>query len=130
METLALDTAALIALSRGDQRVRALLLAAANNDVATIVPAPVLAETLRGTRQDAKVHWVLNSRPHAIEVVGLDGRTARAAGEILGRTGLADATVDALIVAIAIEVGARTIVTGDVRDISRLLEGKAQVIPV
>jgi len=128
LETLALDTGAVIALSRGDQRARALLRAAANDDVVTIVPAPVLAEALRGGPRDAAVHRVLNGRPYAIEIVAVDGDAAQAAGELLGRTRLKDATVDALIVATAIRAGASTILTTDITDVRRLAEGRARVV--
>lgn len=130
METIALDTGALIALSRGDQRARALLRAAANDDVVTVVPAPVLAELLRGGGRDAAVHRVLNGRPYAIDIVAVDRDAAQAAGELLGRTGLKDATVDALIVITAIRAGASTIVTGDVADLRRLAEGRARIIGI
>ena len=128
METLALDTGAVIALSRGDQRARALLRAAANDDVVTIVPAPVLAEALRGGPRDAAVHRVLSGRPYAIEIVAVDGDAAQAAGELLGRARLKDATVDALIVATAIRAGASTILTTDITGVRRLAEGRARTV--
>jgi predicted nucleic acid-binding protein len=71
---------------------------------------------------------VLNGRPYAIEIVAVDGDAAQAAGELLGRTRLKDATVDALIVATAIRAGASTILTTDITDVRRLAEGRARVV--
>jgi predicted nucleic acid-binding protein len=115
-QRLILDTGAVIALSRGDQRARAFLARALELRVPVEVPVVVVAETLRGGPKDAPVHRVLKAVgmvPQAREVHG------RIAGRLLGVAGSA-ATIDALVVAQAVEGGGAQILTGDPEDLGRL----------
>ncbi len=115
---VALDSGALIALSREDVNAAALVAQLRRFGATMVVPAPVLAEVLRGTSRDALVHRVLR-------VFDADKPTtaaaARAAGNLLGQSrSEAKRTVDALIIATAIEHGATAVVTRDERDFTAL----------
>lgn len=110
--TLALDSGAIIALSRGDQVARDRLRAWVTAGAYVIVPAPVLAETLRGNARDAAVQRVINMM--ALEAVPVSPEAGRLAGTMLGDArALPSATLDALIAACAVEHGATDILTAD-----------------
>jgi predicted nucleic acid-binding protein len=122
---LILDAEALNALAYARQRgalaerARAILQVAYEEQALVRVPAPVLAEVCRGRAPDAAVNRVLNGR--GIVVVDLTERTARRAGALLARAGLASAhAVDAFVVATALEFGLAVIATGDPEDLRRL----------
>src|SRR4051812_14385082 len=110
---LILDSGAVIALSRGTPRARAMLRRALELGVDVRIPVPVLAETLRGGPRDAPVHRVRN----AVDVLDTTEPVARAAGALLGRAGGNNA-VDALVAAAAIASGG-DVLTSDVDDLSR-----------
>lgn len=55
---VALDSGALIALSREDVTAAALVAQLRRLGATMVVPAPVLAEVLRGTNRDAPVHRI------------------------------------------------------------------------
>lgn len=122
-QRLILDSGAVIALSRQDPWTRAFLARALELRVAVEVPVVVVAETLRGGPRDAPLHRVLNaigSVPEAREVHG------RLAGRLLGTSGMA-ATVDALVVAQAVDSGGAQILTGDPEDLTRLAANHPEV---
>ena len=79
---LILDSGAVIAWSRGDARVRALLTRAVELGRDIRIPVAVLAETLRGGPRDAPIHRVRN----AVDVFPTEEATARLAGALLGQT--------------------------------------------
>lgn len=113
---LILDSGAVIALARGDQRARAFLARALELLAPVEIPVVVVAETLRGGPRDAPVNRVLKAVgtvPEAREVHG------RIAGSLLGAA-RSVATVDALVVAHAIEDGGAHVLTGDREDLVRL----------
>ena len=115
-QRLILDSGAVIALARGEQRARAFLARALELMSPVEVPVVVVAETVRGGPRDAPVQRILKavgSIPHAREVHG------RTAGRLLGTAGTAH-TVDALVVAQAVEAGGAQILTGDREDLERL----------
>lgn len=112
---LILDSGAVIALSRGEPRPRALLRRALELGAETRVPVAVLVETLRGGRRDAPIHRVRN----AVDVFPTDERIGRLAGSLLGHTGGTN-TVDALVAAEAI-VARADVLTGDSDDLRALL---------
>lgn len=115
-QRLILDSGAVIALARGEQRARAFLARALELGMAVEIPVVVVAETIRGGPRDAPVNRVLKavgSVPDANEVHG------RTAGQLLGVAGTSH-TVDALIVAHAVERGGAHILTGDRDDLDRL----------
>lgn len=113
---LILDSGAVIALSRGDDRARAFLARAREVGAEVVIPVVVVAETVRGTPRDAAVNRVLKvvgTIPAAVEATG------RAAGEVLGR-GRSAETVDAMVVAEAVLRGGGRVLTGDPGDLRKL----------
>jgi predicted nucleic acid-binding protein len=120
---LILDSGAVIALARGDQKARAFLSRALELGALIEVPVVVLAETVRGGPRDAPVNRVLKavgSVPFAQEVHG------RIAGQLLG-SARSSSTVHALVVAQAVEAGGAQILTGDREDLERLAAAHPEV---
>lgn len=115
-QRLILDSGAVIALARGDQRARAFLARALELRAPIEIPVVVVAETLRGGPRDAPVHRVLKAVGSIPEMREAHGRTA---GRLLG-TARSASTVDALVVAHAVESGGAHILTGDRDDLERL----------
>ena len=115
-ERLILDSGAVIALSRGDQRARAFIARALEVGAPVEVPVVVIAETVRGGPRDAPVHRVLKAVDAVPEIHEEHGRRA---GQLLG-TASSAATVDALVVAQAVLAGGAHILTGDTEDLERL----------
>ena len=120
---LILDSGAVIALSRNDQRARATLTAAWEAGAHISIPSVVLAETVRGAAEDAPVNRVLRA---VGDVRPADEATGRLAGAMLGAARSA-ATIDALVVASAIEAGGGVILTGDPIDLHRLAEAHLEI---
>ena len=120
---LILDAGAVIALARNDPRARAFVRRAIELDAEVRVPVVVLAETLRGTPRDAEVHRVLNA---VSDSQPIDEAVGRRAGSLLGRADRSD-TVDAIVVAEAIESGGAGILTGDSADLTALADGERSV---
>jgi len=120
---LILDSGAVIALARRDQRALAFLARALELRVQVEVPVVVVAEVVRGGPRDAQVNRILKavgSVPAAREVHG------RVAGGLLG-TARSAATVDALVVAHAVEAGGAHVLTGDREDLARLAASHPEV---
>ncbi len=120
---LALDSGALIAAEK-DPRVEAILRLWLSRGARIIVPAPVLAEGLRGTAKDAAANRLIaaiGNVPSTTEAV------ARDAGKRLAGTS-PPPTIVALIVATAVASGATDILTTDERDMRRLLHEPVNVI--
>lgn len=115
-QRLILDSGAVIALSRGGQRARAFVAHAVALRAPVEIPVVVVAETLRGGARDALVHRVLKAVGSVPEAREIHGRTA---GRLLG-TARSNSTVDALVVAHAVEAGGAYILTGDQDDLERL----------
>ena len=122
-QRLILDAGAVIALARNDPRARAFIRRAIELDAEARVPVVVLAETLRGTARDAGVHRVLNAVSDSLPI---DEAIGRRAGALLGRAARSD-TVDAIVVAEAIESGGAGILTGDPIDLTALADGELSV---
>lgn len=76
----------------------------------------VVAETIRGGPRDTPVQRVLNAVGSVPEASESHGRTA---GRLLGAARSAE-TVDALVVAQAVEAGGARILTGDREDLEQL----------
>ncbi|MBW3643352.1 MAG: PIN domain-containing protein [Actinobacteria bacterium] len=123
-QRLILDAGAVIGLSRADVRARAALTAALEAGAAVSVPAVVVAETVRGVAADAPVNRVLKA---VGEVDVADEPVGRTAGRLLGSAG-STATVDAVVVATAVEVGGAVILTGDPGDLGPLAADEPTVI--
>lgn len=110
---LTLDAGALLALERGQQRIRALLQRAVENHIAISVPAGVVAQAWRGGPRQARVARLLGDP--AVTVVALDELAARAVGLLCGRSGHSD-VVDVHVALVARDRDA-TVVTTDPDDI-------------
>lgn len=123
-QRLILDAGAVIALSRAEGAARAALAAALEAGADVSVPAVVVAETVRGRAPDAPVNRVLKAIG-AVDVT--DEPMGRTAGRLLGSAGSA-ATVDAIVVATAIEAGGAVILTGDPADPGRLAAREPRVV--
>jgi hypothetical protein len=111
-----LDTGALLALERGDGRIRALLRRAVENDIAMAVPAGVVAQAWRGGPRQARIARLLGDP--AVAVPALDDLTARAVGLLCGRSGHSD-VVDAHVALHAL-AERHTVVTSDPADLQAL----------
>jgi hypothetical protein len=112
-----LDTGALIALERKDERMKALLARVLAHPEAIIhIPAGVMAQAFRdGSRQVRLVRLLKETQAR---VVALDEDTARAVGILLGLRGTND-VVDASVVMCAWRYD-QPVVTGDPDDLRRL----------
>ena len=110
---LTLDTGALLALERGDARMRALLRRAVEAGIALAVPAGVVAQAWRGGPRQARVARLLGDP--AVQIIPLDDMTARAVGLLCVRSGHPDA-VDVHVVLHAREQG-HAVVTSDPGDL-------------
>jgi predicted nucleic acid-binding protein len=120
--SLILDTGAVIALTRGDRKVRALVAAAREEGGAVVVPPIVVTQTIQGGRTDAAIHRLLRG----VWVPFVGKRLAQAAGELLGAAGLGDAA-DAQVMAEAIRSGPSILLTSDPDDMSRLAADRRDV---
>jgi predicted nucleic acid-binding protein len=121
---LTLDTGALLALERGDGRVRALLRRAGELGLPIAVPAGVVAQAWRGGPRQARIARLLGDP--AVEVPALDDLAARAVGLLCGRTGHPD------IVDVQVALHARgqrhAVVTSDPRDLAAVDPGLALIV--
>ena len=113
---LTLDAGALIGFDRGDQRATALLLEARRLRRPVRVPSGVVGQAWRNGQRQARLARLLAARQ--VEIVPLDDRLARAAGELCGRTGTSD-VIDASVVLTA-RLGRDTILTSDPEDLRKL----------
>ena len=124
MARLILDSGAVIALAAGNERARRFLQRAARERILAVIPAVVIVETTRGGARDAPVNRVIK----AVDQVALITESvAREAGRLLAAAPIADATVDALVVATAARREPTVILTGDVDDIRALAAGYPHV---
>lgn len=121
---LILDAGAVIALSRQDQRARAVLAAAREARIEVSVPSVVVAETVRGVAADAPVNRVLKAIGQVDPASEAVGRTA---GRLLGQAE-STATVDAVVVATAVEAGGAVVLTGDPADLGALAAAHRDVV--
>lgn len=122
-QRLILDSGAVIALARGEQRARAFLARALELGVPVEIPVVVVAETVRGGPRDAPVNRVLKAVGSVPEAGEAHGRTA---GRLLGAARVSH-TVDALVVAHAVEARGAHILTGDRDDLDRLAAPNPEV---
>jgi rRNA-processing protein FCF1 len=114
-----LDAGALIALERGDARMRALVREGLKTGVRLIIPAGVLGQVWRGAARQVPVRALVKG-PTTV-VPALDQVLAEAAGVLCGRAGTSD-VVDASVVLVARRERA-VVVTSDVDDLRRLDPG-------
>lgn len=123
-QRLILDSGAVIALSRNDVRARAVLAAAMDAGAEVSIPSVVIAETVRGSTRDAAVNRVITA---VGDVKPIDEPTGRRAGALLA-SARSTSTIDALVVATAIQRGGGVVLTGDVDDLTRLAASHPEVV--
>jgi predicted nucleic acid-binding protein len=119
--TLVLDAEALSKLAADDAATYAYAKAAYNRHSSVVTAASTLAEVLRGTARDARLHRVLSR----VAIVPIDQQAGRAAGELLGRTGMSghQCALDALLAVVALAQPRPTLLlTSDPDDLTRLTE--------
>ncbi len=113
---LTLDAGALIAFERNDRFAVALLSQAVKHGLSIAVPAGVVGQVWRDGRRQARLARLLGASN--IEVVDLDDRAARAAGQLCGAYGTSD-IIDASVVLCA-KARRHRILTSDPGDMRRL----------
>jgi predicted nucleic acid-binding protein len=111
-----LDAGALIAIERGSSTLRAVLEHAVARDRDIAIPAGVVGQVWRGGAGQARLAGFL--RRHRHEVVPLDDRLTRLAGELCGVSRTSD-VIDATVVLCAWE-RRHLVVTSDPDDIHAL----------
>jgi predicted nucleic acid-binding protein len=112
MAALTFDTGALIALSRGDKRMRSVLVAAQERRAVITVPAVVVAEWWRAESKRARLILA------RISIEPVSERLATIAGEALAAVPRATA-IDAIVMASAAQRG-DAVFTSDIDDLDRL----------
>jgi predicted nucleic acid-binding protein len=120
-----LDTGALVAFERSDRRVVAIVARALEHHDQLVVPAGVVAQAWRNGARQARLARLLGSP--ICEVIVLDDRRARAAGQLCGVAGTSD-VVDASV-AVAARERALRIITSDADDL-RLLDNRLDLVSV
>ncbi len=112
---LVYDTGALLAAERRDKAIFLLHEQALSAGVFPLVPTVVLAQAWRG----GPAHNLPRLLKGCLVVEDVTKLRARATGELCGRAGTSD-VVDALVVLLAKQVGARIVVTSDLDDLAEL----------
>jgi predicted nucleic acid-binding protein len=112
---LIFDAGALIALEKGNSRIRALLDLALRSGVGVFVPAGVVAQVWRDGRRQVRLVRFLGDPSVGVDTLDLDA--AKACGVLCERAKSADA-IDASVVLAARRHGA-VIVTSDPEDMRR-----------
>lgn len=92
---ITLDAGALVAFERGRRRAVSLVARARERGEPLCIPAGVVGQVWRDGRRRANLTRLLGS--DSCDVVGLDDRGARAAGQLLGVSGCND-VIDATVV--------------------------------
>ncbi len=125
MSTAVLDTGALIGFERNERRVVAIVARALDHHDALLVPAGAVAQAWRDATRQVRLARLLGSP--LCEVIALDDRGARAAGQLCGVSGTTD-VVDASVVVVAADRRAR-VITSDPADLRRL-DPRLEVVAV
>ena len=117
--TLVLDSGALVALERNERSMWTRLKAAQEDGEVPITHAGVIGQVWRGGPRQARLSRALA----AIDVRAVEEPLGRAAGELLGTTGLFD-VIDAAVTLLAMD--GDEIVTVDRDDFERLVVGSGR----
>jgi len=125
MSGAVLDAGALVGFERNDRRVVGIIARAQHHGDPLVIPAGVVAQVWRDGRRQARLGGLLGS-PQC-EVVDLDDRGARAAGQLCGVSATAD-VVDASVVVVARQRSLR-VITSDPGDL-RQLDARIDLVPV
>jgi predicted nucleic acid-binding protein len=118
---LVLDAEGLVKLSNGHPLALSRIKTAYARNAAVVTAATTLTEVLRGGPKDAQLHHVLRK----VTVIPIGTEKARAAGELLGRTGLSGhrCALDALVATVALtQPRPVVLLTSDLDDMARLTE--------
>ena len=121
-----LDSGALIAFERGDERIRALFLEARATGARLVIPAGVLGQVWRAPATQVALGSL--TKAATTTVVPLDKVMAEAAGILCDRRKTAD-VIDASVVLAARREGAAVIVTSDINDLQHLDPG-VEIFPI
>ncbi len=119
--TLVLDAEGLVELATGNALAVSLARDTYQAGAEIVTSASTLAEVLRGGPKDAPVHRILSN----VTVVPIGQQQGRAAGELLGLTGLSGhrCALDALLAVVALAQPRPVVVlTSDTDDLRRLTE--------
>ncbi len=125
---LVLDAEGLVKLARGDVVARSYFEDARSARGAIVTAATTLTEVLRGGAGDSAIYRVLNK----MTIVPVDGAVARAAGELLGRTGLSGhrCALDSILATVALALRRPVVLlTSDPHDMARLTEEPERARP-
>jgi hypothetical protein len=122
---LTLDAGALIAFERNDRVAVTTILRIRERGLGVAVPAGVLGQVWRDGARQVRLVRLLGSRD--VEIVPLEDRSARAAGQLCGASRTAD-VIDASVVLCARERG-HAVMTSDLDDLRRL-DPNVQLIAV
>lgn len=114
---LTLDAGALIAYQRRDRSVHAAIRVALDAGLKVMIPAGALAQVWRDGRRQALLSSLL--KDPRVKVADLTEPTAKASGELCGRTDTSD-VVDASVVVCARGQHAAAVMTSDPADIRHL----------
>jgi predicted nucleic acid-binding protein len=123
---LVLDAEGIAKLASGNAIARSYFEDARGEGGRVVTTAPTITEILRGGPRDAPVHRVLRK----VTVVPIGQQQGRAAGELLGRTGLSGhrCALDALVAVVALAQQRPTVLlTSDTSDMERLTEEPGRV---
>jgi hypothetical protein len=118
-----LDAGALIAFERGTRRAVVLVARALSQGARLAVPSGVVAQVWRDGARQARLATLLGAA--GVDVVTLDDRGARAAGQLLGVSGTSD-VVDATVVWCARRLD-MTVVSDDADDL-RAIDPTVRVV--
>lgn len=113
---LTLDAGALVAVERGDNKLRAIAFDVRRAGLPMALPAGGLAQVWRGGRRQARLARLL--KEPRLEVVALDEAVARVVGQMCGESGHPD-VVNVSVALCARERG-HTVVTSDPDDVRRV----------
>jgi hypothetical protein len=125
MSAAVLDTGALIGFERNERRVVAIIARALHHRDPLLLPAGVVAQAWRDGSRQPRLARLLGSP--LCEVLVLDDRRARAAGQLCGVTNTAD-VVDASVALAARERSAR-VITSDPDDL-RSLDSHLDIVAI
>lgn len=119
--TLILDSEGLCKLAVSDTHVAAYVRKPLTGRGRVVVSAVTLTEVLRGGPRDASIHRLLSK----IVTVPVSPELGRAAGELLGKTGMSGhrCAIDAIVAATALAMPRPVVVlTSDPDDLGRLVD--------
>ena len=125
MSAAILDTGALIGFERNDRRVVAIITRALEHHDPLLVPAGVIAQAWRAGSRQTRLARLIGSP--LCEVLVLDDRQARAAGQLCGVTNTTD-VVDASVAVAGRDREAR-VITSDPDDLRRL-DGRLDLVTI